>query len=209
MERPIRSVTAMSLASTVTTGEPTDRTLLQGVREGDERAFEALFLRHYAGVYAVILRLTGDPGEAEEIAQDAFLKLYQRPLADSDESNLRGWLYRVATNAAFNAVRSRRRRRGWLQRIAGRREIGVEGHGDPAELAAERDEARRVREHLARLPERQRNALVLRSSGLSYAEVAAAIGVSPASVGTILARAERAFRASYGDGLGADEGRAR
>ncbi len=177
------------------THETSDRTLLQGVRHGDERAFEALFARHYSGVFGVVLRIVGTNEEAEEVTQDTFLKLYNRPLADSDDTNVRGWLYRVATNAAFNTVRSRRRRLGWLRRVAGRAD--VHASDDPLDLVARRDEADIVRQHLAGLPERQRTALVLRSSGMSYLEVASAIGVSPNSVGTILARAERAFRKSY------------
>lgn len=181
-----------------------DRTLLQGVRRGDERAFEALFGRHYAGVYCIVIRIVGTHEEAEEVIQDTFLKLYHRPLADDDETNVRGWLYRVATNAAFNNVRSRRRRLGWLKRFAGRADRHADD--DPLDHVARCDEANIVREHLARLPERQRAALILRSSGMSYAEVAGAIGVSTNSVGTILARAERAFRKSYEPTIGRDGG---
>ena len=181
-----------------------DRTLLDGIRSGDERAFEALFARHYAGVYGVVMRIVGTHEEAEELTQDTFLKLYNRPIATGEESNLRGWLYRVATNAAFNSVRSRRRRLGWLRRFAGR--VDRYADDDPLDHVARRDEADSVRVHLERLPERQRTALVLRSSGLSYAEVAGAIGVSTSSVGTILARAERAFRQSYESTTGRDGG---
>jgi RNA polymerase sigma-70 factor (ECF subfamily) len=175
--------------------EISDRTLLQGVRRGDERAFEALFERHYAGVFGVVVRIVGTPEEAEEVTQDTFLKLYRRPLADDDDANVRGWLFRVATNAAFNSVRSRRRRLGWLKRLAGRAERQLDD--DPLDYVTRRDEAETVRDHLARLPERQRSVLVLRSSGMSYAEVASAVGVSPNSIGTLLSRAERAFRKSY------------
>jgi RNA polymerase sigma-70 factor (ECF subfamily) len=181
-----------------------DRTLLHGVRHGDERAFETLFARHYAGVYGVVMRIVGSAEEAEEVTQDTFLKLYHRPIADGDETNVRGWLFRVATNAAFNSVRSRRRRLGWLRRFAGRAERYADD--DPLDHVARRDEAAIVREHLARLPERQRTALVLRSSGMSYAEVAGAIGVNTSSVGTILSRAERAFRKSYEAANGRDGG---
>jgi RNA polymerase sigma-70 factor, ECF subfamily len=184
--------------------EVSDRALLQGVRRGDERAFEELFARHYAGVFGVVIRIVGTREEAEEVTQDTFLKLYHRPLADDDDMNVRGWLYRVATNAAFNSVRSRRRRLGWLKRFAGRADRHADD--DPLDHVARRDEADIVREHLARLPERQRAALVLRSSGMSYAEVAGAIGVSTSSVGTILSRAERAFRTSYESTIGRDGG---
>lgn len=200
------SVSAMELRAGIlpATTDVSDRSLLQGVRSGDERAFETLFARHYAEVFGVVYRIVGTSEEAEELVQDTFLKLYRRPIADDDDANVRGWLYRVATNAAFNSVRSRRRRLGWLQRFAGRADRHTDD--DPLDLVARRDEADIVRQHLAGLPERQRLALVLRSSGMSYAEVADAIGVSASSVGTILARAEKAFRASYEAVNGRDGG---
>jgi len=162
--------------------EPSDRALLQGMHGGQELAFELLFHRYYASVFGVVLRVVGDPAEAEELTHDSFLKLYRRPIADSDDANVRAWLYRVATNAAFNAVRSRRRRLSWLQRFAGRAD------------SRDRDESQQVRDCLALMPERQRTALVLHFSGLSYAEIAETLGVSAGSDGTILARAEKRFK---------------
>jgi RNA polymerase sigma-70 factor (ECF subfamily) len=171
----------------------TDATLLRAMRLGDQRAFEELFTRHYPRVYAVALRITGSPEDAEELTMDAFVRLHDRPL--DDDANVAGWLYRVVTNDALNAVRSRRRRLGWLQRFA--RTEPARAESDPLELVAGRDEAARVQAALARLPERQRAALALRASGLSYAEVAAALDVRASSVGTILARAEGALRDAY------------
>lgn len=206
LEGAMNGVSALRLQAErlAASNDISDRALLDGVRQGDERAFETLFARHYADVYSVVMRIVGTAEEAEEVTQDTFLKLYRRPLSADDETNLRGWLYRVATNAAFNSVRSRRRRLGWLKRFAGCADRQTDD--DPLDLVARRDEAETVREHLARLPERQRVALVLRSSGLSYAEVASAIGVNASSVGTIVARAERAFRASYESTIGRDGG---
>jgi RNA polymerase sigma-70 factor (ECF subfamily) len=186
------------MAQVAMTAEPTDRVLLDGVRHGDERAFEVLFERYFPGVYGAARRVVGSPEEAEEIALDAFVRLYQRPIADTDDANVRGWLHRVATNAAFNAVRARRRRRNWFQRLAARRELVNEHQADPLDLVSTSDEAAWVRARLAELPERQRTALVLRSAGLSYAEIAEALGVNLTSVGTILARAERALRKQLG-----------
>jgi RNA polymerase sigma-70 factor (ECF subfamily) len=186
------------------TDEPTDRVLLDQIRRGNERAFEELFARHFSGIYGVVVRIVGNHEEAEEIAHDAFLKLYQRPLGDSDDLNVRGWLYRVATNAGFNAIRSRRRRRNWFQRLAQRAESRQSG-SDPLDIVSAEDESQRVRDELLKLPERQRTALLLRASGLTYEEIAAAVGVSPTSVGTILARAERAFRTQYTDTYGVSD----
>jgi RNA polymerase sigma-70 factor (ECF subfamily) len=177
--------------------EPTDHALLSGLHSGDERSFELLFHRHFASVYGVALRIVGDPSEAEELAHDAFIRLYERPIDPADEANVRGWLLRVVSNAAFNSLRSRRRRLGWLQRFAGRADARDRDDNDPADVVANTDESRQVRECLARLPERQRTALVLRFSGMSYTEIATALGISVNSVGTILVRAEKAFRTLY------------
>ena len=164
------------------------------MRRGDERAFEELFTRHYPRVRGVAMRIVGDPAEAEELALDVFLKLYRHPL--DDDANVTGWLYRVVTNDAFNARRARRRRLGWSRRLAQREPLRDE-LDDPLAIVTGRDEARRVRAALDRLPERQRNALLLRASGLSYAEVAAAVDVRPGSIGTLLARAEQALRGAW------------
>ncbi|HUG17248.1 MAG TPA: RNA polymerase sigma factor [Thermomicrobiales bacterium] len=185
---------AITSASThALTGEPSDRSLLQGVRRGDERAFEELFLRHYSWLLGVVRRIIGDADEAEEIVQETFLRLYQRPTIVNDDVNARGWLYRVAANTAFNAVRSRNRRARWSLRLARRPETG-ETSDDPLAIVTAMDEAARVRMCLAGLPERQRHVLVLRAEGHSYAEIANMIDVKPGSVGTILARAEHALR---------------
>ena len=177
--------------------EQADVVLLRALRHGDEQAFEALFSRHYPRVYSVALRITGDAQEAEELAQDAFLKLYRRPLPERDDANVVGWLYRVVSNDAFNAVRSRRRRLAWLRRLARSEPRGGEDSADPAQIVAGQDAAADVRRALARLPEKQGAALALRAAGLSYAEVAQALDVKPASVGALLARAERALRTHY------------
>lgn len=202
-ERPATSVTATTIESTLP--DMSDHALLRESSDGDARAFEELFSRYYPLVHAVVSRIVGDPAEADELTQETFLRLYERPIQATESANVRAWLLRVGTNAAFNAVRSRRRRAGWLRRLAGRAESRETGD-DPSSIVAARDEAGRVRQVLAQLPERQRAALVLRASGLSYAEVADALGVRPGSVGTILARAERAFREMAGSMYPADGG---
>ncbi|MFH1084897.1 MAG: sigma-70 family RNA polymerase sigma factor [Chloroflexota bacterium] len=175
------------------------------VRVRDEAAFEALFRRHYARVYAVLYRLVGD--EADDLAQAAFLRLHDRPPRD-DSADCAAWLYRVATRLGYNALRGRRRWEGYRDRL------GAEGAGgawEPAEAdpqqAVERDEAgRTVRAALARLNGRQAGLLVLRYSGLSYAEIAQALGLRAGSVGTLLARAEAAFARSYERLIAAEKG---
>lgn len=175
-----------------------DVTLIE-VRPAGEDAFEEVFRRHYATVYRVLLRLTGSPEEAEDLAQDVFLRLYQRPLPSGEgvDVNLAGWLYRVASNQGFNALRARRRGRNRLLRWARLERPVVAEPANPQRQAEVNAEAEAVRLALARLRERDRTALILRYSGVPYAEIATALGVKPGSVGTILVRAERALRERY------------
>jgi RNA polymerase sigma-70 factor (ECF subfamily) len=167
--------------------------LLEGLRQGDEIAFETIFHTYYGRVFALAYRLLGSAPEAEDIAQEVFLRLYLRPLPGGRSHNLLAWLLKVATNLGYNAVRARRRREVKEDVSAAERldSLGV------ADEILQADTAGRVRQVLALLPERQMQILLLRHEGLSYAEVATALGIAPGSVGTLLARAERAFQQLY------------
>ena len=173
-----------------------ERALLERVREGDELAFARLFEVHWTGVHRVLSRLVGDTESAGDVAQEVFVQLFRRP-PEPGEAPLRAWLYRVAINRGYNALRSDRRRRtreDVVARDPSRPEAADADHLEEANRAEERDVVRRT---LVRLSDRHRECLVLRSEGLSYAEIAAAVGVAQGSVGTLLARAERAFKEAY------------
>lgn len=176
--------------------EMSDGALLEGLRRGDDRAYGALFERHWTSVYSVLYRLVGSREEAEDLAQEVFLKLHRQPLAPDREHNLPGWLYRVATNLGYNALRSNRRRLA-REGLAEDRPTGAEPSSPPLEAAVAAEERAAVRAVLATLSERHQACLMLRYEGLSYAEIAAAIGVAPGSVGTILSRAEAEFKRRY------------
>jgi RNA polymerase sigma-70 factor (ECF subfamily) len=166
----------------------TDNVQREQGRAGQDAAvaFEAIFHEHWTRVYAVLFRLVGDRAEAEDL----------RPPAHEHGSNLSGWLYRVATNLGFNALRAFKRRQRYEQE-AGQLLLEAAAPHDP-DIAAERAEERQqVRRVLAQMKPRSAQLLILRHSGLSYAELAAALGVSPGSIGTMLARAEREFEAQY------------
>ncbi|MEZ4520169.1 MAG: sigma-70 family RNA polymerase sigma factor [Thermomicrobiales bacterium] len=182
------------MAATTATIEVTaDEVLLQACYAGDEQAFEQLFLRYYPRIYRVAYRVVGNNEDAEEVAMDTFTRLHRNGLDPARGDNVAGWLYRTATNAAFNVVRSRNRRRSWWQRLVTRE--GRPDHvEDPAEAALRDESIAQVRSALSGVPERQRNAIVLRAAGLSYAEIADAIEVQPSSVGTLIARGERKLR---------------
>ncbi len=160
----------------------------------DERAFEAVFHEHYPRVYAILLRLTGEPYEADDLAAETFWRLWQRPPAQAE--NLAGWLYRVASRLGYNALRSSQRRdRHEVE--AARDALESKPAADPANVVERRQEQARVREILRHMPLRDVQILVLRHSGLSYKEIAAAVSINQGSVGTLLARAEKRFETLY------------
>ena len=78
-----------------------DTLLLQRFHDGDITSFETLYKRHYDRVYGILFRMTGTRVEAEDLAQEVFLKLYRTRL--KHDSNIAGWLYRVAVNTGYNA----------------------------------------------------------------------------------------------------------
>ncbi|MFI5914112.1 sigma-70 family RNA polymerase sigma factor [Dactylosporangium sp. NPDC051541] len=147
---------------------------------------EQVFRAAYPRVVAVAARVLGSRDQAEDAAQEAFLA-FGRSAVPAGEAV--GWLCVAAAHTALNQLRSGRRRASREEAAA-----GVAVAPDIADDVVARDERRRVRAALGRLPRRQAVALVLRHSGLSYAEVAAALDLSPGSVGTIVRRAESALR---------------
>jgi RNA polymerase sigma factor (sigma-70 family) len=159
--------------------------------------FDALFARFYPELFGLVYRVLGDRMETEDTLQEAFLKLADMAeLQARPADEIGAWLRRVGLNHAFNRARSARRARERLQRV-GRQSVDAAVTG-PATLV-ERDEQRAaVRRALAEVPERQRECLLLRHSGYSYAEIAATLGIAIGSVGVLLARAEDAFRLHYG-----------
>jgi RNA polymerase sigma-70 factor, ECF subfamily len=159
-----------------------------------EAEFESVFLQNYNRIYGVLFRLVGDRAEAEDLALETFWKYWQRPPSRAD--NLIGWLYRVATNLGYNALRAAKRR-GKYEEEAGRDALDLALPREPAQEAERRADRRKVRKVLEQLNARDAQILVLRHSGFAYKEIAQTLGVAPTSVGTLLARAEKEFERLY------------
>ena len=145
-----------------------------------------LFERHHAELYRYAARFTGDADLAEDVVQDVFVRLAERPPAD--QTALRGWLYRATTTIAIDALRGARRR---MELVRDRPERVPMGEPSPdAATALEREETRRrVREALLQLNEKERAILLMREEGFAHREIAAAVGTTTQSVGTMIARA--------------------
>jgi RNA polymerase sigma-70 factor (ECF subfamily) len=195
------------MAIVIRSVQPAEEFALEHPNTGKGRGahwFDAVFHEHYPRVTSMLARLTGDRGQSEEIAADVFCKLSRHWGLLEGKNELTAWVYRVATNAGLDALRSNSRRR------KREKEAGVEslrtGSGGGALEGMLRDEkCARVREVLSSLKPRDAQMLLLRANGLAYREVAESLGLPAGSVGTMLARAEaefeRKFRARYGDSL--------
>lgn len=162
----------------------------------NEQTFEQLFNEHYTRIFAVLFRLTGDRYEADDLTSETFWRLWEKPPAQFE--NAAGWLYRVATNLGYNALRAGKRRELYeLASNADQDAIGKPAQQDPVQETERHQERERVRAVLRQMPARDVQVLVLRHSGLSYKEIAAAAGVATSSIGTLLARAEARFETLY------------
>lgn len=147
---------------------------------------EELFEEHHASLFRFVSRMTGDPDFAKDIVQETFLHVAAKPIPD--DAPPRPWLFRVARNLARSGLRKRYRR---LVLLRGRRHAVPVGSPSPApDAEAERAEARAaVREALAGLREKERTILLMREEGFTHREIAAAVGTTTKSVGTLFARA--------------------
>lgn len=152
--------------------------------------FETIFQVHYERIARVIARVVGDPPRAEELAVEVFWKLWRHPGAQGEKAG--GWLYRGAVRIALDELRrqNRRQRYEWLLGAAQRQ-------ANPEEAHAATEEQQQVRRVLATLGQRDAGLLLLRGDGLSYAELASALELNPASIGTLVSRAQQAFRKEY------------
>lgn len=152
--------------------------------------FDSLFRGLYPSLLRYLQRLTGDPDQADDLAQEAFTRLLRHPLP---EREAKPWLFTVATNLVRDAARKSSRRERLLQihRPVAQAPAVAD---DLLERGEEISEVRRV---LEQLRPRDRQLLLMREEGFSYEEMAQAVGVAPSSVGTLLARALKRFSEIY------------
>lgn len=165
--------------------------LARSTSQRDEADFEATFLEHYPRIFGLLFRLVGDQAQAEDLASETFWKLWRTPPTDQ-RAGMGGWLYRVAVRLGYNALRAAQRRRQYEEQ-AGREALSFNSAAGPEREVMIEQERAQVRIVLQQMPEREAQLLILRHSGLSYKEIAATLKLAPASIGTLLARAEAEF----------------
>lgn len=166
--------------------EPDDRArTVAAAKAGDLEAFERLLHQHERLVLATALRLLGNLEDAQDAAQEVFLRLYRHRARVQAGGNLAGWLYRVTVNVCHD----HRRKRPEAASLADAAGIPAAA-ADPHQELTEAERRRALTLCLRRLPGKERAALVLRDlEGLSTAEVAAALGSTEATVRSQISKA--------------------
>ncbi len=152
---------------------------------------EALFRAQYQRIADVIARVVRDPARAEELAVEVFLRLSRDPKAQG--GNTEAWLYRTGVRIGLDELRRRTRRR----RYEGLADFFGALAPTPEDIHAASEEREKVRRVLSAMARRDAELLLLRSHGLSYDQLASALHLNPTSVGTLLSRAQNAFRKEY------------
>ncbi len=153
----------------------------------DADGFEAFFRGHYRVVVGLAQSVVGDSQRAQDVAQEVFLAAYRR--FSGDYGQAAGWVRVAAVHTGLNVIRGERRR--------DKRQLLMPGAGAPPSVedtVIDREARAEVRRVLARLPLRSAAVLVMRHGGMSYVEIAQALGVKVGHVGTLLRRAESALR---------------
>jgi RNA polymerase sigma factor (sigma-70 family) len=165
---------------------------LESTLAGREARFEHLYGQYHSEIYIYLCRLVGDDRQAEDLAQDAFVKAYRALARLPKEANARAWLYRIATNSALDWHR-RRRLISWLPLF------DRDSHPATSSSFAESSlESVAVRQALAQLPSRYRAPLVLYAcQDLSTQEIADILQISRGAVKTRLFRAREKLRQLY------------
>lgn len=183
--------------------DPWEAELVHRARAGDEQAFADLVRRHADRAYAVALRMTGDPSDAQDVVQDALVAAWQHLDGFAGTASFATWLTRIVMNRCHNLRRDHRPTEPLDEDAAdGLGESGRPGWSTPgveAQVVA-RQQLAAVQEAILALPFDQRAALVLSTvSGSSHRETAAVLGTTEQAVRVRVHRARRALVARLGD----------
>jgi len=169
---------------------------MRRVAEGDEAAFTELVGKYKNPVHAFVYRMLGDTDEADDVAQEVFIKLYRTADLYEPRAKFTTWLFAIANHLATDRLRKRQRRRTFTGNEA---ETAIQNatdpKGNPAQRLAGEEQAAAVQRAIGQLPPDQRTALVLcEYEEMSYAEIAEVMRCSVKSVESRLYRAKQFLR---------------
>lgn len=190
-------------ASHISRDITSDSELVKRFLEGDEKSFDAIVKRHEELVRAILYRLAGNPEDAEDMAQETFIRVYGHLGRFRGESSLKTWILRIATNLARDMLRKREKRPPILHLEDSSLDAlpGSRGESPPARLSL-KEKTRAIAAALDLLPFKQRAALTMKVIGdMSYEEIASALDTTPNSVKSSTHLARKRLLSSLGDRL--------
>jgi len=189
-------------ASTAAPNTQEEKDLIARLSDGDESAYEALIARFEHPIFNLVSRLTNDPGDAPDVVQEVFLKVFRNVHSFRGQSSLKTWIYRIAVNESRNHRRWFGRHRSQeiaLEPTPGETHSYLDWLPDPArspmELAMDHERETLIEAALAEINPHYRAALVLRElEGLSYDEIAEILETSLGTVKSRILRGREALR---------------
>ncbi|MFN2587487.1 MAG: RNA polymerase sigma factor [Actinomycetota bacterium] len=177
-----------------------DKEMALAFQRGEKGAYQVIYERHEERVRRVCRRMLGKPEDAQEAAQETFLRVYTALGKFNGRYQLGAWITRIATNVCLDQIRARSRRPVEATPVEDL-ELDLLSSGadsDPEAVTVRNAESRRVRKVLLGLPPLHRAAIVLRDfEGLSYAEVGVVLGMTECQVKALIHRARKGFRRSW------------
>ncbi len=197
---PSRRVTGVAAASTA--GSSEEAAWVARARAGDQAAFAELYARYERRIYSFVYRMMGNPEDACDLTQETFLKAYRAlgrvPSGRDEELHVNAWLHRIAANACLDVLRRRQLIRWVPWELAKHDRPSRRREDDPEGMLLGEQARGGVRQALAAMSPRSRQALVLREcAGLSCEEIGAIMGASRQAVKSLLFRSREEFRRCY------------
>jgi RNA polymerase sigma-70 factor (ECF subfamily) len=191
-----------------------DRELIKQAQGGDKQAFRRLVERHQRRAYSIALGLVRDENDARELVQEAFLRVYRGLATFEGGSSFFTWLYRIVTNLAIDLMRKPGRRDAELSDNQPAEDEGAElsfvsriDGADPIDVLRRREIAARIQAALDALPPYHRGVILMREvEGMSYEEMAQAMGVSKGTIMSRLFHARQKLQRALADCYAEDRG---
>jgi RNA polymerase sigma-70 factor, ECF subfamily len=182
-----------------------DLELIKRIREGDSDSYRLLVERYQALVFTIALRMVRDRSEAEDLAQDVFMKAYRTLDQFREEASFKTWICRIATNRCIDWKRKHQTRQQLTAQVEEAERIPDDMGLSPEQAYLRRESQVQVRQLIEEMPEKYRSILLMHHfQGMSYKDIAEQEAISPRTVETRLYRAKQMLRTAW-EGGGADD----
>ena len=174
-----------------------DRELLRIASEGERRAFEVLFKRHYLGVRRIVTSVLGPVDEVEDVVQNVFMRIFRTGSDFQGKAKFTSWLYRIAVNMTYDHMRRKKRRNRLIEHfLENRSDEGL--HDSPLDESLSREEIGLAMGALNRIKENKRTVFILfELQGMTLEEIAQSLNLSTTTVWSRLYQARKDFRKHY------------